>query len=53
MTQVETARGPVDVARLGTTFMHEHVFILNEEIRQNYPRPTGTRRSGSPTRPRS
>jgi phosphotriesterase-related protein len=37
MTQVETARGPVDVARLGTTFMHEHVFILNEEIRQNYP----------------
>jgi len=37
MTQVETARGPVDVARLGTTFMHEHVFVLNEEIRQNYP----------------
>ncbi len=37
MTQVETARGPVDVARLGTTLMHEHVFILNEEIRQNYP----------------
>jgi phosphotriesterase-related protein len=37
MTQVETARGPIDVARLGTTFMHEHVFVLNEEIRQNYP----------------
>src|SRR5260370_7968780 len=37
MTQVETARGPVDVARLGTTFMHEHVFVLNEEVRQNYP----------------
>jgi predicted metal-dependent phosphotriesterase family hydrolase len=37
MTQVETIRGPVDVADLGTTLMHEHVFVLNEEIRQNYP----------------
>jgi len=37
MTQVETVRGPVDVADLGTTLMHEHVFVLNEEIRQNYP----------------
>src|SRR5258707_7869795 len=37
MTQVETVRGPVDVARLGTTFMHEHLFVHNEEIRQNYP----------------
>ncbi len=37
MAQVETARGPIDVARLGTTLMHEHVFVLNEEIRQNYP----------------
>jgi phosphotriesterase-related protein len=37
MTQVETVRGPVDVGSLGTTFMHEHVFVLNEEIRKNYP----------------
>jgi phosphotriesterase-related protein len=37
MTLVETARGPIDVARLGTTFMHEHVFVLSEEIRQNFP----------------
>jgi phosphotriesterase-related protein len=37
MTQVETVRGPVDVTRLGTTLMHEHVFVLNEEIRLNYP----------------
>jgi phosphotriesterase-related protein len=37
MTQVETVRGPVDVADLGTTLMHEHVFVLNEEVRQNYP----------------
>jgi phosphotriesterase-related protein len=37
MALVETVRGPVDVDRLGTTLMHEHVFILNEEIRRNYP----------------
>jgi phosphotriesterase-related protein len=37
MPQVETVRGPVDVASLGTTLMHEHVFVLNEEIRRNYP----------------
>jgi phosphotriesterase-related protein len=37
MAQVETVRGPVDVASLGTTLMHEHVFVLNEEIRRNYP----------------
>ena len=37
MALVETARGPVDVDRLGTTLMHEHVFVLSEEIRLNYP----------------
>jgi len=37
MAQVETVRGPVDVDVLGTTLMHEHVFILNEEVRKNYP----------------
>jgi phosphotriesterase-related protein len=37
MAMVETVRGPVDVSELGTTLMHEHVFVLNEEIRQNYP----------------
>jgi len=36
MAQVETVRGPVDVTNLGTTLMHEHVFVLSEEIRQNY-----------------
>jgi phosphotriesterase-related protein len=34
---VETVRGPVDVADLGQTLMHEHVFVLGTEIRQNYP----------------
>jgi phosphotriesterase-related protein len=33
---VETVRGPVPVTELGRVFMHEHVFVLNEEIRQNY-----------------
>ena len=37
MPEVQTVRGPVDVAALGTTLMHEHVFVLSEEIRQNYP----------------
>jgi len=37
MAQVETVRGPVDIEMLGTTLMHEHVFVLNEEIRENYP----------------
>jgi phosphotriesterase-related protein len=36
MAQVETVRGPVDVDSLGRTFMHEHVFVLNEEVRRNY-----------------
>jgi len=37
MAQVETVRGPVDVDSLGCTLMHEHVFILNDEISKNYP----------------
>jgi len=36
MAQVETIRGRVDLAALGTTLMHEHVFVLSEEIRVNY-----------------
>lgn len=37
MAQVETVLGPVDVEELGVTLMHEHVFVLSEEIRQNWP----------------
>jgi phosphotriesterase-related protein len=37
MALVETVRGPVDAEVLGTTLMHEHVFVLTEEIRANYP----------------
>jgi phosphotriesterase-related protein len=37
MPLVETARGPVEAGSLGTTLMHEHVFVVSEEVRQNYP----------------
>jgi phosphotriesterase-related protein len=37
MAMVETVRGPVDADALGTTLMHEHVFIRSEEIQLNYP----------------
>jgi phosphotriesterase-related protein len=36
MTTVETVRGPVAVDALGTTLMHEHVFVLTPEIMTNY-----------------
>jgi len=35
--QVQTVRGPLDTSQLGVTLMHEHVFVLNTEIQQNYP----------------
>ncbi|MDN5937198.1 MAG: hypothetical protein L0H83_00895 [Salinisphaera sp.] len=37
MAIVETARGPIDSTELGTTLMHEHVFVLSTEIQQNFP----------------
>jgi phosphotriesterase-related protein len=33
---VETVRGPVDAADLGTTLMHEHVFVLTPDLLANY-----------------
>jgi phosphotriesterase-related protein len=33
---VATVRGPVAVDQLGTTLMHEHVFVLTPEVMQNY-----------------
>jgi phosphotriesterase-related protein len=33
---VETVKGPVDVQDLGSTLMHEHVFVLSTEHAQNY-----------------
>lgn len=37
MSAVETVRGHVDGAALGRVLMHEHVFVVNEEHRRNYP----------------
>jgi phosphotriesterase-related protein len=34
---IETVRGPIEGSALGTTLMHEHVFVLNREIMENYP----------------
>lgn len=36
MTTVDTVRGPVEVDALGTTLMHEHVFVLTPDVMQNY-----------------
>ena len=41
MARVNTVRGPVDTNSLGTTLMHEHVFVLSTEIGQNYPEDWG------------
>ena len=38
---VQTVRGPIEVAKLGTTLMHEHVFVLDAEMLQNYPEEWG------------
>jgi phosphotriesterase-related protein len=35
MTAVETVRGRIDSAELGTTLMHEHVFVLSADVQQN------------------
>ena len=40
-SQVETVRGPVATSDLGVVFMHEHVFILSQEIMANYPEGWG------------
>jgi phosphotriesterase-related protein len=45
MTLVNTVRGPIDTKNLGTTLMHEHVFVLSAEIDQNYPETWGDEES--------
>jgi phosphotriesterase-related protein len=41
VSELNTARGPIDTADLGVTLMHEHVFIMITEIMQNYPEGWG------------
>ncbi len=42
MAQIQTVRGPIESADLGTTLMHEHVFVLDAELVQNYPEEWGS-----------
>ena len=42
MPQVQTVRGPLDTTELGPVLMHEHVFVLDPEIQQNYPQEWGS-----------
>lgn len=37
MVMVPTVRGEVDSTALGTTLMHEHIFVLTTDVQQNYP----------------
>jgi phosphotriesterase-related protein len=36
-TEIPTVRGPVPTSELGTTLMHEHVFVLTPDSQQNWP----------------
>jgi phosphotriesterase-related protein len=42
MATVQTVLGPVDTADLGRTYMHEHVFVLDADMQQNYPAEWGS-----------
>ena len=41
MPDINTVKGSIESAQLGTTLMHEHVFILTPEIAQNFPKDWG------------
>ena len=41
MPAIQTVVGAVDCSQLGITLMHEHVFVLDAEILQNYPEEWG------------
>jgi phosphotriesterase-related protein len=42
VANVQTIRGPIDSADLGSTYMHEHVFILDTDVQQNFPAEWGS-----------
>lgn len=39
MRFIQTVRGPVAVEDLAATLLHEHIFIRNPELEENYPSP--------------
>ncbi|BCW35864.1 phosphotriesterase [Arthrobacter sp. StoSoilA2] len=38
MARISTAAGEADTSSLGRTLVHEHIFVLGEEYRENYQR---------------
>lgn len=42
MATIETARGPISSDRLGRVLMHEHVFIISPEMKDNVPEDWGS-----------
>jgi len=42
VSTIPTVTGEVDVADLGRTYMHEHVFVLTADVQQNYPDEWGS-----------
>lgn len=42
MATIQTVRGPIDSSALGTTYVHEHIFVLTTEVQQNYPEEWGS-----------
>lgn len=42
MAQVQTVLGAIDTAALGRTYMHEHVFVVDTEMQQNFPDEWGS-----------
>ena len=41
MAEIQTARGPIDAEQLGRVLMHEHVFIISPEMKDNVPEDWG------------
>lgn len=39
MATIETVNGPIDSSALGRTLTHEHIFVKNPEIEDNWPNP--------------
>lgn len=37
MNTVETVKGPIEIDDMGITLMHEHIFTIGTEMRQNFP----------------
>src|SRR5258708_8906247 len=41
MQEITTMRGAINARNLGVTLMHEHIFVLDTDVVQNYPADWG------------